>query len=156
MSFLRTLYLRGISYGIVCSVLSSAAIEIIPGVGLESDCHVGMAVDDLKEKIYAVDERWGAWYLNQGEIRVVHDGANVLKLFFTCHINNMPDDPFTPKEPFMGSVRGLTNSMQNILLHRIQIAPRPKPYAAATYIKAKKECQKHAQSYKYSCVSSHR
>ena len=113
MSFLRTLYLRGISYGIVCSVLSSAAIEIIPGVGLE-DCHVGMDVNALKGRIFAVDERWGAWYLNQGEIRVVHDGANVLKLFFTCHINNMPDDPFTPKEPFMGSVRGLTNSMQNI------------------------------------------
>ena len=46
--------------------------------------------------------------------------------------------------------------MQDIALHDAQRVKRRQPNAAATYIQAKKECQKHAQSYKYSRLSLHR
>ena len=91
--------------------MGNAACEIVPGVGIEGTCYVGMDIERLRSRIYAVDERFIVWYLDRGEVNVVHDGKKVEEVFFAFRLGEMLDNLFNQTAIFAGSIQGITNNV---------------------------------------------
>ena len=100
--------------------LLSCTKEIVPGLGLESDCFIGMSLEKLKGRIHAKDDRNNVWYIDDGSISVLHDKAKVLEIFFYAKLDDMRDNPYDQRRCFVGTIKGLKDCVSEITSDKVE------------------------------------
>ena len=100
--------------------LLSCTKEIVPGIGLESDCFIGMSLEKLKGRIHAKDDRVNVWYIDDGSISVLHDKAKVIEIFFYVKLDEMRDNPYDQRRCFVGTIKGLKGCVSEITSDKVE------------------------------------
>ena len=100
--------------------LLSCTKEIVPGLGLESDCFIGMSLETLKGRIHAKDDRSNVWYIDDGSIGVLHDKSKVTEIFFYVKLDEMVNNPFDHRRCFVGTIKGLKDCVSEIKSDKVE------------------------------------
>ena len=132
MEILKKAYTCIICFVVLCinKPLLSCTKEIVPGLGLESNCFIGMSLEKLKGRIHAKDDRSNVWYIDDGSIGVLHDKEKVLQIFFYVKLDEMLDNPYGQRQCFAGTIKGLKDCVSAITSDKVESQWGKLPLAA--------------------------